>query len=62
MEKRVGFGPRLVAFLVDLVLVCVVSVFFGGALGAMLGLGAGAVAGAAGEGTGGAAAVGWRSS
>jgi uncharacterized RDD family membrane protein YckC len=62
MEKRVGFGPRLGAAALDFVLVCIVSLIFGGALGALLGLGAGAIAGAAsnegGEAAAGAAAAG----
>ena len=56
MEKRVGFGPRLGAALLDMVLICIVSLLFGGTLGALLGLGAGAIAGAAGEGDSAAAA------
>jgi uncharacterized RDD family membrane protein YckC len=58
MDKRVGFGPRLGAALVDVVLITVVSLLFGGTLGALLGLGAGAIAGAGtdGEGAGAAAA------
>ena len=58
MEKRVGFGPRLGAALIDMVLITIVSLLFGGTLGAMLGLGAGALAGSAGENATGAAAAG----
>jgi uncharacterized RDD family membrane protein YckC len=58
MDKRVGFGPRLGAALIDVVLVSCVSLIFGGALGALFGLGAGALAGAAGSEAGGAAAAG----
>jgi len=56
MDKRVGFGPRLGAALLDVVLITVVSMLFGGTLGALLGLGAGAIAGAGTEGDGAAAA------
>ena len=58
MDKRVGFGPRLGAALIDMVLISIVSLLFGGTLGALLGLGAGAIAGAGGEGAQGAAAAG----
>ena len=62
MDKRVGFGPRLGAALVDVVLISIVSLLFGGTLGALLGLGAGAIAGAGstegGEAAAGAAAAG----
>ena len=56
MDKRVGFGPRLGAALLDVVLITVVSLLFGGTVGALLGLGAGAIAGAGTEGAGAAAA------
>ena len=58
MEKRVGFGPRLGAALIDLVLISIVSLLFGGTLGALFGLGAGAIAGAAGDDGQSAAAIG----
>jgi uncharacterized RDD family membrane protein YckC len=56
MDKRVGFGPRFGAALLDIVLICIVSLLFGGTMGALLGLGAGAMIGAGTEGGGAAAA------
>jgi uncharacterized RDD family membrane protein YckC len=56
MDKRVGFGPRLGAALLDVVLITIVSLLFGGTMGALLGLGAGAIAGAGAEADGAAAA------
>ena len=58
MDKRVGFGPRLGAAVIDLVLISVVSLMFGGTLGALLGLGVGSLAEAGGNGAGGAAGAG----
>jgi uncharacterized RDD family membrane protein YckC len=55
MEKRVGFGPRLGAWLIDLVVVCIISLLFGGIIGTLFGVGAGTLAGAAAEGEGAAA-------
>jgi uncharacterized RDD family membrane protein YckC len=48
MDKRVGFGPRLGAAVIDAVIIMVVGGMFGGMLAAALGLGAGAAAGLAG--------------
>lgn len=56
MDKRVGFGPRLGAVLMDGIVVWLLSFFLGGTLGAMLGLGAGAIAGAGDQAEGAAAA------
>jgi uncharacterized RDD family membrane protein YckC len=56
-EKRVGFGPRLGAALIDIVAVMILGGVFGGMLGSLLGLGTGALAGAA-TGEAGAAAAG----
>jgi len=58
MDKRVGFGPRLGAALLDVVLITIVSLLFGGTLGALLGLGAGALAGVGNASSDGAAAAG----
>ena len=44
MDKRVGFGMRLVAALIDAVIVVIPSALFGGMLATALGLGAGALA------------------
>lgn len=57
MDKRVGFGPRFVATLIDVVLIGVLGALFGGAIGSALGLGAGALAGAATDTEGAAAAA-----
>lgn len=57
MDKRVGFGPRLGAALIDFVLVMVVGFLFGGIIGGVLGLGAGALTGAATDQEGAAAAA-----
>ncbi|MCX6552925.1 MAG: RDD family protein [Acidobacteria bacterium] len=46
MDKRVGFGLRLGAALLDMCLIVVVSLLLGGTLGALLGVGAGAIVGA----------------
>jgi len=46
MEQRIGFGKRLGALVIDIVIIGVVSVLGGGVIGAVLGAGAGAVAGA----------------
>ena len=56
MDKRIGFGPRLGAALIDMVIISVLSLFLGGTLGAMLGLGAGAMAGVSDQAEGAAAA------
>jgi uncharacterized RDD family membrane protein YckC len=56
-DKRVGFGPRLGAALIDCVLVMVVGFVFGGIIGGALGLGAGALTGAATDEAGAAAAA-----
>ena len=56
MEKRVGFGPRVGAALVDFVLVMILGFLFGGVLGGILGVGAGALTGAASDVEGAAAA------
>lgn len=60
MDKRVGFGPRLIAAIIDGIIITVVGFLLGGTLGALLGIGAGAAAGAAAgaEGAEGAAAAG----
>jgi uncharacterized RDD family membrane protein YckC len=42
VENRIGFGMRLGAFLIDVVLVCVVGFLGGSSIGGMLGAGAGA--------------------
>jgi uncharacterized RDD family membrane protein YckC len=47
MEQRVGFGPRLGALLLDLVIVCVLAFVGGSTIGGMLGLTAGAALGGA---------------
>jgi len=47
MDKRVGFGPRLGAALIDVVAIVILGGVFGGILGSVLGLGAGALAGSA---------------
>ncbi len=49
MEKRVGFGPRLIAALIDAVIVMVLAFVFGGMIGGLLGLGVGAALGSGGE-------------
>lgn len=56
MDKRVGFGPRLGAALMDFVVVLVLSMLFGGVLGGMLGLGAGGAIGSSSDAEGAAAA------
>lgn len=56
-DKRVGFGPRLGAALIDFVLVMAVGFVFGGIIGGALGLGAGALTGAATDEAGAAAAA-----
>ena len=49
MEKRVGFGPRLRAVIIDAVIVLILSFILGGALGALFGgIGAAATQGPAG--------------
>ena len=63
MDKRVGFGPRLLAVLIDGVIVGVVGLVVGGAIGGLLGGGAGgalggALSGSAGDTTAGGAALG----
>ncbi len=57
MEKRIGFGLRFGAMLIDCVIIMVLAVVFGGMLGGLLGLGAGAALGTGSE-TEGAAAAG----
>jgi uncharacterized RDD family membrane protein YckC len=58
MDKRVGFGPRLGAVLIDVVAIMILGTVFGGVLGSALGLGAGALAGSTtGEGAPAAAAA-----
>jgi uncharacterized RDD family membrane protein YckC len=47
MEKRVGFGPRLVASLIDLLIVGIVGFVAGAAIGGMLGGGIGGALGGA---------------
>lgn len=47
MEQRVGFGPRLGAWLLDLVIVVVLAFLGGGTIGGMLGMTAGAALGGA---------------
>lgn len=47
MEQRVGFGPRLGAWLLDVVIVCVLAFVGGGTIGGMLGVTAGAALGGA---------------
>ncbi len=47
MDTRVGFGPRALAALVDLIIVSTVGLFLGSVIGGLVGLGTGAVAGAA---------------
>jgi uncharacterized RDD family membrane protein YckC len=58
MEKRVGFGPRLGAALIDMVAVGVAGVLVGGTIGGLLGGGAGPLAGAAGDQAAGGSAAG----
>ncbi|MEW5981717.1 MAG: RDD family protein [Acidobacteriota bacterium] len=57
MDKRVGFGPRLAAAVIDVVVITILGLVFGGMLGAALGLGAGAAAGLADAGEAAAAAA-----
>ncbi len=45
MEQRIGFGKRLGALFLDLVIVCVAAFFAGGPIGAMLGVAGGAAVG-----------------
>ncbi len=47
MDKRVGFGPRLGAAVIDAVVIMIAGGLFGGILGSILGIGAGAAAGTA---------------
>ncbi|HJQ65826.1 MAG TPA: RDD family protein [Gemmatimonadales bacterium] len=47
MEQRVGFGPRLGAWLLDVVIVGVLAFLGGGTIGTMLGVTAGAALGGA---------------
>ncbi len=56
MEKRIGFGPRFGAMLIDCVLIVVLSIVFGGMLGGMLGMGAGSALGSGSSTEGGAEA------
>jgi uncharacterized RDD family membrane protein YckC len=63
MDKRVGFGPRLLAVLIDGVIVGVVGLVVGATVGGMLGAGAGgalgnAINGSAGDTAAGGAALG----
>lgn len=52
MEQRIGFGPRLGALLIDLVLVVILAVVLGGFIGGMFGAAAGAGGAALSTGTG----------
>jgi uncharacterized RDD family membrane protein YckC len=56
MDKRVGFGPRLGAALIDMVVIVVLGLVFGSVVGGMLGLGAGAAIGSTSDAEGAAAA------
>jgi uncharacterized RDD family membrane protein YckC len=47
MEQRVGFGPRLGAWLLDCVIVFVLAFFGGGTIGGLIGVTAGAAIGGA---------------
>ncbi len=59
MDKRVGFGPRLLAALLDGIIVGVVGLVVGGTVGGMLGGGAGgALSGSTGESAAAGVAVG----
>jgi len=59
MEKRVGFGPRFAAALIDLAVVAIVGFVAGAAIGGMLGGGIGGMlGGSAGEDAAGGAALG----
>ena len=59
MERRIGFGPRLAASLIDLLIVGIVGFVAGAAIGGMLGGGiGGALGGAAGDGAAAGAAAG----
>jgi len=57
MEQRIGFGKRLGALLLDVVIIGVVSFVGGGVIGGLLGAGAGAAAGAGDQNAHSAAAV-----
>jgi len=48
MEHRIGFGKRLGAYLLDVILVCVAAFFLGSTIGGMLGVAAGGIAGSSG--------------
>jgi uncharacterized RDD family membrane protein YckC len=52
MEQRIGFGPRLGALLIDLVLVVILAVVLGGFIGGMFGAAAGGGGAALSTGTG----------
>jgi uncharacterized RDD family membrane protein YckC len=56
MDKRIGFGPRLGAALIDMVVVVVLGLVFGSVVGGVLGLGAGAAIGSTSDAEGAAAA------
>lgn len=59
MEKRIGFGPRFAAALIDMGLLAVVGFFAGATIGGLLGSGIGsALGGASAEGAASGAAVG----
>ena len=59
MEKRVGFGRRLLAALLDAAVIVAVTVGIGGTIGGLLGGGAGrAISGATGDGAAAGAALG----
>lgn len=47
MEQRVGFGPRLGAWLLDFVIVCVLAFLGGSTIGGLIGVTAGAALGGA---------------
>lgn len=57
MDKRVGFGPRLVAAILDAAVILAVTVGIGGTIGGLMGVGAGRVIGGT-AGDGAAAAIG----
>ena len=57
MEKRVGFGPRFAAALIDLSIVAIVGFVAGAAIGGMLGRGIGGAFGGAAGGDGAGAAA-----
>lgn len=58
MENRIGFGKRLGAYVLDVVLVCVASFFLGSTIGGVFGAAAGGVFGSGGESATTSAAIG----